>query len=259
MTASAGAGIKLSGNGADLVGNTFVNAVLESNTTNDVSIASGVTDTKFIGGKLTASKVSNSGTNTRFFIAGEMCGPIAFGRNDTQHFLASGDGSGNYLEGVSVSGQAKPTYFDSGVNSGAWRGRTRGNQPLEFYTNDTARLRLGDAGNAFYPVNGNAVRLGKANLGWSALHLASTITSPGTTGNQTINKPTGRVNIAAGQSSITVTDNLVLTSSHVIAWLDTAADATAKTCIAVAGSGSFVVTLNAAATGEVPIGFLVIN
>ena len=94
---------------------------------------------------------------------------------------------------------------------------------------------------------------------FGGLTLPSTITAPGTTGNQTINKPTGRVNIAAAGTSITVTNNLVTANSHVIAWLDTAADATAKTCIAVAGSGSFVVTLNAAATGEVPIGFLVIG
>jgi hypothetical protein len=92
-----------------------------------------------------------------------------------------------------------------------------------------------------------------------SLTLASTITAPGTTGNQTINKPTGRVNIAAAGTTITVTNSLVTANSHVIAWLDTAADATAKTCIAVAGSGSFVVTLNAASTGEVPIGFLVIG
>jgi hypothetical protein len=94
---------------------------------------------------------------------------------------------------------------------------------------------------------------------FGGLTLPSTITAPGTTGNQTINKPTGRVNIAAAGTTITVTNNLVTANSHVIAWVATSGDATAKTCIAVPGAGSFVVTLNAAATGEVPIGFLVIG
>jgi hypothetical protein len=201
---------------------------------------------------------SNSGTNTRFFSAGEMFGPIAFGRNSTQHFSATGDGSGNYLEGVSVSGSAKPTYFDSGVNSGAVRVRARANQPVEFYTNDTLRLRLEDAGNAFYPTTDNAVSSGKAGAAWSAFKLASTITAPGTTGNQTINKPTGQVNIAAAGTSITVTNNLVSASSHVIAWIATN-DSTATIKNVVPGSGSFVVTLAAAATAETAVGFLVIH
>jgi hypothetical protein len=254
-TASGGAGIKLSGSGADLVGNTFVNAVLESNTTNDVSIASGVTDTRFIAGKLTASKVSDSGTGTRFFLAGEMFGPAAFGRNSTQHFLASGDGSGNYITGVSVSGQAKPAYFDADANSGAVRLRTRAAQPIEFYINDAVKMRLENNGAAFYGTTDNTTTLGKPSFGWSGLYLSSTVTAPGTTGNQTINKPTGRVNIAAAGSSITVTNNLVSTSSHVIAWVATN-DSTALIKNVVPGSGSFVVTLNAATTGETAIGFL---
>jgi hypothetical protein len=88
--------------------------------------------------------------------------------------------------------------------------------------------------------------------------LTSTITPPGTTGNQTINKPMGRVNIAAAGTSITVTNNLVTANSHVLAWVATN-DGTAVIKNVVPGSGSFVVTLNAAATAETAIGFLVIG
>jgi hypothetical protein len=45
----------------------------------------------------------------------------------------------------------------------------------------------------------------------------STITAGGTTGNQTINKPSGTVNIAAAGTTVTVTNSLVSTSSIVIA------------------------------------------
>ena len=88
--------------------------------------------------------------------------------------------------------------------------------------------------------------------------MPHTITSPGTTGNQTINKVQGRVNIAAAGTTVTVTNSLVTANSYVQVWLLTD-DATAKSCIAVPGSGSFVVTLNAAATVEVAIGFTVFN
>ena len=124
---------------------------------------------------------------------------------------------------------------------------------------DSDKLKIASANDAFTtPLFTMDKTTGNLALAGS-FTLPSTITAPGTTGNQTINKPTGRVNIAAAGTTITVTNNLVTANSHVIAWLDTAADATAKTCIAVAGSGSFVVTLNAAATGEVPIGFLVVG
>jgi hypothetical protein len=108
-------------------------------------------------------------------------------------------------------------------------------------------------------IDDNSHVSGIANLTTTgSLTLASTITAPGTTGNQTINKPTGRVNIAAAGTSITVTNNLVTANSHVIAWVATN-DSTAVIKNVVPGSGSFVVTLNAATTAETAIGFLVIG
>lgn len=51
----------------------------------------------------------------------------------------------------------------------------------------------------------------------SKLNLVTVITPSGTTGDQTINYPAGRVNIAAGGASITVTNNLVSGDSIVLA------------------------------------------
>jgi hypothetical protein len=73
-----------------------------------------------------------------------------------------------------------------------------------------------------------------------SLTLASTITPPGTTGNQTINKPTGRVNIAASGTSITVTNNMVTANSIVHACAATN-DTTARVTSVVASAGSFVI------------------
>jgi hypothetical protein len=91
-----------------------------------------------------------------------------------------------------------------------------------------------------------------------SLKVPGTLTSAGTTGNQTINKQTGTIRIAATGTTVTLTDSLITTSSIVLATLQTN-DTTAKSVVAVPGSGSCVFTLNAASTGEVAIGFMVLN
>lgn len=88
--------------------------------------------------------------------------------------------------------------------------------------------------------------------------LNATNTAGGTTGDQTINKPSGTVNIAAAGTSVVVTNNLVSTTSLVIP-IFRSNDTTAKSAVIVPGSGLFTVYLNVAATAEVSIGFIVIN
>lgn len=88
--------------------------------------------------------------------------------------------------------------------------------------------------------------------------FTKTITAGGTTGNQTINKQAGSVNIAASGTSVTVTNSLVTTSSIILATIATN-DSTAVIKNVVPGSGSFVITLNAAATAETRINWIVIN
>jgi trimeric autotransporter adhesin len=89
------------------------------------------------------------------------------------------------------------------------------------------------------------------------LTFPSTITAGGTTGDQTINKVSGTVNIAAAGTTVTVTNSKVTTSSIVMAVIRTN-DATAQIKSVVPGSGSFVINITAA-TAEVSIGFVVLN
>lgn len=86
----------------------------------------------------------------------------------------------------------------------------------------------------------------------------ATNTAAGTTGNQTINKPTGTVNIAAAGTSVTVTNSLVTSSSIVFCVVRTN-DSTALIKNVVPSSGSFTINMNAAVTAETSIGFMVIN
>lgn len=91
-----------------------------------------------------------------------------------------------------------------------------------------------------------------------AILFPSTITTVGTTATQTIDKPSGRVNVAAAASSVTVNNSLCTTNSLVFVTVGSNdGTATIKNC--VPGTGSFVITLTAAATAECKINFLVID
>lgn len=90
------------------------------------------------------------------------------------------------------------------------------------------------------------------------LALSKTITAPGTTGAQTINKATGRVNFAAAAQTLVVTNSLVDANSVIAATVATD-DATALNCKAIPAAGSFTLKLNAAATAETAVNFRVTN
>lgn len=90
------------------------------------------------------------------------------------------------------------------------------------------------------------------------INVAKTITTPGTTGNQTINKIAGTVNIAAAGTTVTVTNSLVTANSIIMCTVQTN-DTTAVLKNVVPGAGSFVINLNAATTAETAIAFFVIN
>lgn len=86
----------------------------------------------------------------------------------------------------------------------------------------------------------------------------TTITAAATVGAQTINKNAGSVNFAAAATSLVVTNSRVTANSVIIATVATN-DATMLSVQAVAGSGSFTLYANAAATAETRVNFLVIN
>jgi len=87
--------------------------------------------------------------------------------------------------------------------------------------------------------------------------LSKTITTPGTTGAQTINKATGRVNLAIGATSLVVTNSLV-TANSIISAIAATNDATGRVTAVVAGAGSFTIYA-IAPTAEMAVNFLVTN
>lgn len=116
------------------------------------------------------------------------------------------------------------------------------------------------ADNSFYTtkcINSSGVVLSGIRNDGKVEHLA-TNTAAGTTGAQTINKPSGTVNFAASATSLVVTNSLCTTSSIVFAVVRTN-DSTAQIKNVVPGAGSFTINLTAAATAETSVGFFIIN
>lgn len=94
--------------------------------------------------------------------------------------------------------------------------------------------------------------------GVTTFNLQRTVTAGGTTGAQTINKPNGSVNIAAGGSSIVVTNSTVTTSSLINAVVNTN-DATCSVKNAVPTANTITITMTANCTAETRVAFWVWN
>lgn len=107
----------------------------------------------------------------------------------------------------------------------------------------------------FDDLSGNASIYAVDVLSWSYKR-----TSAATTGNQTINGPSGSVRFAAGTGTggLTVTNSTVNTVSYVLATAQTN-DATCSVKNAVPGVQSFVITMTANCTAETKVAFWVMN
>lgn len=92
-------------------------------------------------------------------------------------------------------------------------------------------------------------------------NLQATYTdSTGTPGNVTNNSPRGRVALAAGASSITVTNSLAAATSMIIAMVRVTDGAATDIVTVLPAAGSFTITMNGATTGTAcTIDFLVVN
>lgn len=91
------------------------------------------------------------------------------------------------------------------------------------------------------------------------INLDRTITAIGTTGNQTINKAAGTINVAAGAATVTLTNSFITANSIPIPVVRTA-DATCTFIKSfVPGAGSAVIAMNANCTAATSIGWIITN
>lgn len=206
---------------------------------------------------------TSGGTTTAYFQDNGSL--ISKGTNTADHnFLRVENGGSAYglLGQVGAAGvtggvlTANVSYFlSSGGNLSLLAG---GANHILFGTTDTwaEKARISNAGG--FSV-GTTTDAGAGNILVSGqLKTSTTITATATTGAQTINKQAGRVNFAATDTSLVVTNSLVTADSVVICTVNTN-DATLKTVLAVPTAGSFTIHANAAATAETAVSFLVFN
>ena len=151
----------------------------------------------------------------------------------------------NYANGVSIIGNpANYVQIYDGAGGNAIRILSSGYVGIGL-TAPTERLHV--VGNALITTNLTA----------NDLSLSKTITAPATTGNQTINKAAGRVNIAAAGTTVVVTCSLATANSIIIAVAATD-DATAMVTSVVPAAGSFTIN-TVATTAETAFNFLIVN
>jgi len=177
---------------------------------------------------------------------------IELWRGDTLRAYWDRFGLTNFL-----GNEAVPSYtFRSDTDTGMW---SSGPDTIDWSTNAVKRLTLSTT--ALTLTSGDLLPLttvsalgGASNL-WARLYMDFTNTA--TVGAVTINKPTGRVNIAAAGTSVVVTNSRVTAASHVFAVMSSA-DATGRVISVVPAAGSFTIN-TVAVTAQASFDFVVIN
>lgn len=91
--------------------------------------------------------------------------------------------------------------------------------------------------------------------------ISTTNTTAGTTGAQTINKPSGSVNFSTSSQTLVVTNSTVSSASMIFLVIEATDSTPASTSayISSKSAGSFTIKLNAPASAETKVNFLVIN
>jgi hypothetical protein len=210
-----------------------------NSTTQEFSFDNSTHDSEW---KLFFRPTGNSGSGT--FLVGNTA-------DQTAYIQATDAGEVNLLAQAAIQMTANSFVFDAAgsmsINSGS-------------------NINIGDVINAPYlqiNVGTGTFTFENSNSTFNVKSktwkLNKSVTSAGTTGNATINAPAGTVNFAAGTSSLTLTNNSIL-SNAIVFCVVRSNDSTAKSCaVTDIASGSATVRLNANATAETSVGFWVIN
>jgi hypothetical protein len=151
-----------------------------------------------------------------------------------------------------------------GNPSTVWTQLSAPNQPagaIPFVYTDNYDIQT-DVLNFFYAqasstLSGSLQNYQLTVFGGLRVGYSDTTAAPGAA---TINKPAGRIKIAAGQTSAVITCSYAFATSIIDVRLEGAFDATAQRVqVTSQGAGTFTVTLNAAATAAVTLSFNITN
>jgi hypothetical protein len=255
-TVAIGASASALGSPAVAIGATSSASANNTTAVGQGSSASSASATSLgVSAAASASNATALGTST----TASGIGSVAVGRG------ATAAGSNQITIGLSQTGSgAATTYIGVAgqANNNTNRTHLYGSLTMGSDTVSSGRLTVRGTGTssaantAIFEDSGGTDILGIRNDGRIA--FLATNTASGTTGAQTINRPSGTVNFAAGATSLVVTNSLCTTSSIVFAVVRTN-DTTADIKNVVPDAGSFTINLTAAATAETSVGFFIIN
>ena len=158
---------------AEASGASFVNLVSYSNVV-DVFVGTGISDTRFIGGRI-GGTITDNGTNTVFFGIRGLVFPLKAGRSATQNITITGDSGGNYVTGVSVSGSPKVTQIEADVNSSELRLVTKSANSVSIYTNSNLALSVDGTRTAVLPGADNITNLGASGTRFKNTYLSGQV------------------------------------------------------------------------------------
>jgi len=202
-----------------------------------------------VGGRVMTSPDGVTWTS-RTSAADNAWDSIAYG---SDLFVAvSYDGTGNRVM-TSPDGITWTSRTSAADNQ--WVGLTYGNGLFVAVAQSGVGNRVMTSGRqgSFDPSTNNILQGGRTIRG----DIVFDGTNTATVGAVTINKTSGRVNIAAAGTSVVVTNNLVTAASHVFAVMSSA-DATGRVTSVVPAAGSF--TINTiAVTAQASFDFVVFN
>lgn len=155
--------------------------------------------------------------------------------------------NGGYCEVDGTSGFSDAQDFASGEVGAT----------LDIY-NSSLQLALTDDTDAFPALPAFLGTYGRGIYASTLLSLTRGITAAGATGNKTINRASGSVRMAAGQTSLVVTTSAIVDSDKSMAFAEIATnDLTArKKCVTV-GAGFFTIVMEVAPTAEIRINWVV--
>jgi hypothetical protein len=230
-----------SGTYITLGGGSSANATVMGSTTGSVRLGTGGVIRWAVNSSGELGQDATSGSDLVFNLATGLIRQGTTDGSDNKEIVIHGGGANSRSRGGSISIRGNEHASYPGI--------------LSILSGNPGSISLDAISDIDFNSNGTLNWKLSSNGKWTGL---ATNTAGGTTGAQTINKPTGTVNFAAAATSLVVTNSLCSTSSIVFAVIRTN-DTTAVIKNVVPGAGSFTINLNAAATAETSVGFWVIN
>lgn len=226
------------------------------------AVTGGTIDGAVIGGSTPAAITGTTINATTGFVTGAAgAGTVTIGASNGANAgwifgnaasVASGAAGFGYVWATSIT----PTNANYSLASSGSATNVNAGTTVALVIANASKAILNAS--TFSPFTNALIGLGSANVGWKQVFMD--FTNTGTVGSVTINKPSGRVNLAAAGTTLTLTNSLITAASKVFLQMASApGNAVAVSWVVVPAAGSAVITCTPAVTNQTAIDFFVVN